>query len=68
MGSISFKPSLIFVNIRVGSNEGDHYDKLQPCLQILDEGGGEWQNTLAYFNMATVRAIKSFIVQALKVY
>ncbi len=35
-------------------------------MQILHKDGSEWQwkNNLAYYNTATVRAVKSFIVQA----
>jgi hypothetical protein len=37
---------------------------LYPYPQILDYVGGEWQcQTLAYYDMATIMAVKSFIVQ-----
>jgi len=36
-----------------------------PCLQILDMGRCEWQlQTLAYYDMKTITAIKSFKVHA----
>ncbi len=37
----------------------------KPCPQMLDLGGPmEVANTLAYYNLTTITAVKSFIVQA----
>ncbi len=51
--------------IRVKSQNGLSSDNLQPHLLILGKGGSEWQwIKLAFFNLATIVAVKSFIVQA----
>ncbi len=52
--------------IRVVSHGGLHSGKLQPCLQIFDQGGsGQQQQTLKLImKKATVIVVKSFILQA----
>ncbi len=39
--------------------------RLQPCLRILDQGGGEWlwETLQLNYDMATIAAFKCFIVQ-----
>jgi len=50
----------------VQSLEGLNSGKFQPCPQILDKSGSEWkwQYTPAYYDMASIMAVKSFIVPA----
>jgi hypothetical protein len=45
-----------------GSPKGLHSGRLQPCPQMLDYGGSEC-NSLAYYDTATISAVKSLRVQ-----
>ncbi len=53
------KPEL--TRVRFNSNVGSH-----TCLQILDEGGSHlhWKNSLTYYDVAQITAVKIFITQA----
>ncbi len=43
-----------------------HLGGIKPCSQILEWGGRnlKWQNTLAYFCIELVTAVKIFMIQA----
>ncbi len=41
-----------------------HSGKLQPCQQVQDHVGSDWQWQTAYYDTAKTIAVKSFIVQA----
>ncbi len=43
-----------------------HSGGIQPCSQILDWGGSnlKWQNTLAFFCIKLITAVKIFMIQA----